>query len=464
MEKKLIFNEHGERGTQSMIGGNTTNLREWNRIKYDWANQMYRTMLNNFWIPEEISLNEDVKQFPYLTDYERRAFDKIIAFLNFLDSIQSENLPNLSRYITASEVASLLNIQAFQEEIHAQSYSYILDTVTNPITRDKIYDEWRTDKTLLERNRFIADAYQRFSDEPSEANLIHTIIANYILEGIYFYSGFSFFYTLARQGKMALTMKELQEMEQKTYDLSSLRTGVMAGSLCPPEIMKKVKEQMNMHEITICYGMTETSPVSTQTKIGVPFEKQIYSVGTIHDHLEIKIIDPETKATLKRGESGELCTRGYSVMLKYWNSPDATHQVLDEQRWMHTGDLAMMDEEGYLHISGRIKDLIIRGGENISPKEIEDFLYTYKGVMDAQVIGVPSEKYGEEIMAWIKPKEGVTITEEEIRDFCKDRIAHYKIPKYWKFVSEFPMTISGKIRKVEMREIAARELGLEPEE
>ena len=180
--------------------------------------------------------------------------------------------------------------------------------------------------------------------------------------------------------------------------------------------------------------------------------------------MEIKIIDPETKATLKRGESGELCTRGYSVMLKYWNSPDATHQVLDEQRWMHTGDLAMMDEEGYLHISGRIKDLIIRGGENISPKEIEDFLYTYKGVMDAQVIGVPSEKYGEEIMAWIKPKEGVTITEEEIRDFCKDRIAHYKIPKYWKFVSEFPMTISGKIRKVEMREIAARELGLEPEE
>ena len=265
-------------------------------------------------------------------------------------------------------------------------------------------------------------------------------------------------------GVPTMFIAELQEMEQKTYDLSSLRTGVMAGSLCPPEIMKKVKEQMNMHEITICYGMTETSPVSTQTRIGAPFEKQIYSVGTIHDHLEIKIIDPETQATLKRGEHGELCTRGYSVMLKYWNSPDATRQVLDEQRWMHTGDLAMMDEDGYLHISGRIKDLIIRGGENISPKEIEDFLYTYKGVMDAQVIGVPSEKYGEEIMAWIKPKEGVTITEEEIRAFCKDRIAHYKVPKYWKFVSEFPMTISGKIRKVEMREIAARELGLETEE
>ena len=265
-------------------------------------------------------------------------------------------------------------------------------------------------------------------------------------------------------GVPTMFIAELQEMEQKTYDLSSLRTGVMAGSLCPPEIMKKVKEQMNMHEITICYGMTETSPVSTQTRIGAPFEKQIYSVGTIHDHLEIKIIDPETQATLKRGEHGELCTRGYSVMLKYWNSPDATRQVLDEQRWMHTGDLAMMDEDGYLHISGRIKDLIIRGGENISPKEIEDFLYTYKGVIDAQVIGVPSEKYGEEIMAWIKPKEGVTITEEEIRAFCKDRIAHYKVPKYWKFVSEFPMTISGKIRKVEMREIAARELGLATEE
>ena len=265
-------------------------------------------------------------------------------------------------------------------------------------------------------------------------------------------------------GVPTMFISELYILDKHPYDLSSLRTGVMAGALCPPEIMKRVKEQMNMHEITICYGMTETSPVSTQTKIGVPFQKQIYSVGTIHDHLEIKIINPETHEILKRGESGELCTRGYSVMLKYWNSPDATKQVLDEQRWMHTGDLAMMDEEGYIHISGRIKDLIIRGGENISPKEIEDFLYTYKGVMDAQVIGVPSEKYGEEIMAWIKPKEGITITEEEIRAFCKDRIAHYKVPKYWKFVDEFPMTISGKIRKVEMREIAARELGLEPEE
>ena len=265
-------------------------------------------------------------------------------------------------------------------------------------------------------------------------------------------------------GVPTMFISELYVLDKQPYDLSSLRTGVMAGALCPPEIMKRVKEQMNMHEITICYGMTETSPVSTQTKIGAPFEKQIYSVGTIHDHLEIKIINPETKAIVKRGENGELCTRGYSVMLKYWNSPQSTEQVIDEQRWMHSGDLAMMDEDGYIHISGRIKDLIIRGGENISPKEIEDFLYTYKGVMDAQVIGVPSKKYGEEVMAWIKPKEGVTLTEEELHDFCKGRIAHYKVPRYWKFVEEFPMTISGKIRKVEMREISARELGLEDED
>lgn len=205
MLKKKIFNEDGIRGTESIINGNTTNLREWNRIKYDWANDLYRTMLNNFWIPEEISLNEDVKQFPYLTDGERNAFDKMISFLNFLDSIQSENLPNLSRYITAAEVSSLLNIQAFQEEIHAQSYSYILDTVTNPITRDKIYDQWREDKELLKRNKFIAGIYQEFNENPNEENFLKAIMANYILEGIYFYSGFSFFYTLARQGKMTAT-------------------------------------------------------------------------------------------------------------------------------------------------------------------------------------------------------------------------------------------------------------------
>lgn len=205
MEKKKIFNELGKRGTEGILNGNTTNLREWNRIKYDWANVMYRTMLNNFWIPEEISLGEDIKQFSYLTAGERKAFDKIISFLNFLDSIQCENLPNLARYITAAEVASLLNVQAFQEEIHAQSYSYILDTVTNPVTRDKIYDEWREDPILLRRNKFIADMYQRFADDPSTENFVRSVMANYILEGIYFYSGFSFFYTLARQGKMTAT-------------------------------------------------------------------------------------------------------------------------------------------------------------------------------------------------------------------------------------------------------------------
>ena len=261
-------------------------------------------------------------------------------------------------------------------------------------------------------------------------------------------------------GVPTMFIATLHELDLKNYDLSSLRTGVMAGAVCPPEVMKRVENQMNMKEVTICYGMTETSPVSTQTKIGTPFEKQIHSVGTIHEHLEIKIINPETGKIVNRGENGELCTRGYSVMLKYWDNPEATHQVLDSARWMHTGDLAMMDEEGYIHISGRIKDLIIRGGENISPKEIEDFLYQYPNVLDAQVIGVPSEKFGEEVMAWIKVREGFSLTEEELVNFCKGQIAHYKVPKYWKFVQEFPMTISGKVRKVEMREMAIKELGL----
>ena len=261
-------------------------------------------------------------------------------------------------------------------------------------------------------------------------------------------------------GVPTMFIATLHELDLKNYDLSSLRTGVMAGAVCPPEVMKRVENQMNMKEVTICYGMTETSPVSTQTKIGTPFEKQIHSVGTIHDHLEIKIINPETGKIVNRGENGELCTRGYSVMLKYWDNPEATQQVLDSARWMHTGDLAMMDEEGYIHISGRIKDLIIRGGENISPKEIEDFLYQYPNVLDAQVIGVPSEKFGEEVMAWIKVREGFSLTEEELVNFCKGQIAHYKVPKYWKFVQEFPMTISGKVRKVEMREMAIKELGL----
>lgn len=262
-------------------------------------------------------------------------------------------------------------------------------------------------------------------------------------------------------GVPTMFISELGLPNFKEYNLSTLRTGVMAGSLCPPEIMKRVQSEMNMKEVSICYGMTETSPVSTQTKIGVPFEKQVSTVGTVQDHLEIKIIDPETGKIVNRGESGELCTRGYSVMLKYWNDPERTKQSLDQERWMHTGDLASMDEEGYITITGRIKDLIIRGGENISPKWIEDFLYTHPKIVDVQVIGVPSERFGEEVMAWVKLHPGVVATGEELRAFCDQKIAHYRIPKYWKFVDSFPMTISGKIRKVEMREISIKELGLD---
>lgn len=261
-------------------------------------------------------------------------------------------------------------------------------------------------------------------------------------------------------GVPTMFIAELAVKDFDTFDFSSLRTGVMAGSVCPPEIMKKVESLMNIKEMSICYGMTETSPVSTQTLIGTPFEKQVNTVGTVQNHLEIKIIDENGKI-LKRGEHGELCTRGYSVMLKYWNDPENTKKVIDDGRWMHTGDMAVMDEDGYITISGRIKDLIIRGGENISPKEIEDFLYTYPNILDVQIIGVPSEKFGEEVMAWVKVRKGFNVTEDELLNYCKGRIAHYKVPKYWKFVEEFPMTISGKIRKVEMREVSMKELGLE---
>lgn len=261
-------------------------------------------------------------------------------------------------------------------------------------------------------------------------------------------------------GVPTMFIAELAAKNFDQYDFSSLRTGVMAGSVCPPEIMKKVESLMNIKEMSICYGMTETSPVSTQTLIGTSLEKQVSTVGTVQDHLEIKIIDENGKV-LQRGEHGELCTRGYSVMLKYWNDPENTRKVLDDSRWMHTGDMAVMDDEGYITISGRIKDLIIRGGENISPKEIEDFLYTYPNILDVQIIGVPSDRFGEEVMAWVKVRTGFGVTEQELLDYCQGKIAHYKVPKYWKFVEEFPMTISGKIRKVEMREISVKELGLE---
>lgn len=261
-------------------------------------------------------------------------------------------------------------------------------------------------------------------------------------------------------GVPTMFIAELDLPNFEDYDLSTLRTGVMAGSPCPIEIMKKVQSLMNMQEVSICYGMTETSPVSIQTKIGTPLEKQVSTVGTVMDHLEIKIVDPETGEILPRGVQGELCTRGYSVMMKYWNMPEATAQVKDKHNWLHSGDLATMDDEGYVNITGRIKDLIIRGGENISPKEIEDYLYTHPKISDVQIIGVPSEKYGEEVMAWVKLKENEVCSEDELQEFCMS-IAHYKRPKYWKFVTEFPMTVSGKIRKIEMREIAIEELGLQ---
>ncbi|MDN3520631.1 AMP-binding protein [Halomonas ramblicola] len=265
----------------------------------------------------------------------------------------------------------------------------------------------------------------------------------------------------ALYGVPTMFIAELEHPEFERFDLSSLRTGIMAGSICPIEVMRKVIERMHMQDVTICYGMTETSPVSFQTQTDAPLEKRVTTVGTIHPHLEVKLVSPETGAVVPRGETGELCTRGYSVMLGYWNNPEATAKAIDAAGWMHTGDLATMDDEGYVAIVGRIKDMIIRGGENIYPREIEDFLYTHPAISDVQVIGVPDEKYGEEVMAWVKLSDGESLTEEELKAFCKGQIAHYKIPRYVKFVDEFPMTVTGKIQKFKMREEATHELGLD---
>ncbi len=265
----------------------------------------------------------------------------------------------------------------------------------------------------------------------------------------------------ALYGVPTMFIAELDHPDFAQFDLSSLRTGVMAGSPCPVEVMRRVIEQMHMREVEICYGMTETSPVSTQTRLDAPFEKRVGTVGLIHPHLEIKIVDPASGQVVPVGQPGELCTRGYSVMLGYWNNPEATAQAIDRARWMHTGDLATMDAEGYINIVGRIKDMIIRGGENVYPREIEEFLYTHPKVSDVQVIGVPDARYGEEIMAWIKLKPGAEATPEEIRAFCQGKIAHYKIPRYIKFVDGFPMTVTGKIQKFVMREQSIQELGLQ---
>ncbi len=256
-------------------------------------------------------------------------------------------------------------------------------------------------------------------------------------------------------------ISELDHPDFASHDFSSLRTGIMAGAPCPVEVMKNVLTKMHAPEITICYGMTETSPVSTQTRIGDPLEKQVGTVGRVHPHVEIKVVDPDTGRIVPRGAPGELCTRGYSVMLGYWNNAEATSQAIDAARWMHTGDLAVMDEEGYCNIVGRIKDMIIRGGENVYPREVEEFLYTHPAVAEVSVIGVPSEKYGEEVMAWVKLRDGAVCTEDDLSGFCRGKIASYKIPRYWRFTDSFPMTVTGKIRKVEMREISVEALGLQ---
>jgi fatty-acyl-CoA synthase len=264
----------------------------------------------------------------------------------------------------------------------------------------------------------------------------------------------------ALHGVPMMFIAELEHSRFAEFDLSSLRTGIMAGSPCPMDVMKKVAVQMNMREVTICYGMTETSPVSTQTRHDDSMEKRVGTVGRVHPHVEVKIVDAASGRTMPRGEAGELCTRGYSVMIGYWQNDDATSAAIDRTGWMHTGDLATMDADGYVNIVGRIKDMIIRGGENVYPREIEEFLHGHPGVSEAQVIGVPSEKYGEEVMAWVRARPGVQLTEEDLVKHCTGKIATFKIPRYWKMVGEFPMTVTGKVQKYKMREMAVTELGL----
>ncbi|MBN9091437.1 MAG: AMP-binding protein [Reyranella sp.] len=266
----------------------------------------------------------------------------------------------------------------------------------------------------------------------------------------------------ALYGVPTMFIAQLDHPQFAKFDLKSLRTGIMAGSPCPIEVMKRVQSQMNMSEVTIAYGMTETSPVSTQCATDDPVERRVSTVGQVLPHIEIKIVDTEGKA-VPRGETGEFCTRGYSVMKGYWNDEDKTREAIDSGGWMHTGDLATMDDEGYVNIVGRLKDMVIRGGENVYPREIEEFLYRHPKVQDVQVIGVPDPKYGEEICAWIKLRDGQSATPEEIREFCKGQIAHYKIPRYIEFVAEFPMTITGKIQKFVMREQTIGKLGLKAE-
>ena len=264
-------------------------------------------------------------------------------------------------------------------------------------------------------------------------------------------------------GVPTMFIAELAVPDFGRFDLTSLRTGIMAGSPCPVEVMKQVIDRMGMSEVSICYGMTETSPVSTQTRVDDSVERRVATVGRAGPHVEVKVVDPATGRAVPRGTPGELCTRGYSVMLGYWRQPDKTAEAIDAARWMHTGDLAVMDADGYLSITGRIKDMVIRGGENIYPREVEEFLYTHPDILDAQVIGVPDAKWGEELMAWVRMRPGATpLTAEALREFCLGKLAHYKIPRYVHITDEFPMTVTGKVRKVEMRERSAEILNLRP--
>jgi fatty-acyl-CoA synthase len=261
-------------------------------------------------------------------------------------------------------------------------------------------------------------------------------------------------------GVPTMFIAQLDHPRFADYDLRSLRTGIMAGSPCPVEVMKRVMDQMHMSEVGLCYGMTETSPVSTQTAFDDPLDKRVGSVGRVHPHVEVKIVNPEAGAVVARGDPGELCTRGYSVMAGYWEDPDRTAEAIDADGWMHTGDLATMDDEGYVNIVGRSKDMVIRGGENVYPREVEEFLYSHPSIADVQVIGVPDTRYGEELMAWIIPRDGASLDAEAVRAFCQGRIAHYKIPRYVKTVDAFPMTVTGKVQKFKMRDQAIDELGL----
>ena len=262
----------------------------------------------------------------------------------------------------------------------------------------------------------------------------------------------------ALYGVPTMFIAELDHPRFAEFDLTSLRTGIVAGATCPVEVMKRIETRMHMREVINVCGMTETSPAATQTRTDDLFQKRVETVGRAHPHAEIKVIDPATGAVVPRGTPGEQCTRGYMVMLGYWDDPAATARAIDPAGWMHTGDLAVMDDDGYVSIVGRIKDVIIRGGENVSPREVEEFLHTLPAVAEAQVIGVPSNKYGEEVMAWVRLRPGATATGDELRAACQCRIATFKIPRYWKFVDAFPMTVTGKVQKYRMREIAAAEL------